>query len=117
MTGNHTAAQMRSRPVSALLTLPIRLGGIHLGRPVEAFVGQTGHLIGFEVVRRDGTHCFLPLAAADVRDDEIVVSSALVLDERIAPYYREHSLTLADLGLADPWIAEDGTVREALSAA
>jgi len=100
-----------------LLGLPVRIGGIQLARPVEAFVGRGGRLLGFEVVRRDGTSCFLPLTAADVLDDEIVVSSALVLDERIAPYYREHAISLAELDLADPWIDEDGTVGEALTAA
>ena len=108
---------MRARPLAELLRLPVRIGGIHLGRPVEALVGRTGRLLGFEVARRDGTSCFLPFAAAVVLDDEIAVRSPLVLDERIAPYYRERAIGLAQLGLVDPWIYEDGTVREALSAA
>jgi len=108
---------MRARRLSELLLLPVRIGGIQLGRPVEALVDHTGHVLGFEVARRDGTRCFLPLAAATVGEDEITVSSVLVLDERIAPYYRERATSLAQLGLTDPWIAEDGTVRETLTAA
>jgi hypothetical protein len=108
---------MRARPLSELLRLPVRIGGIQLGRPVEAYADGAGRLIGFEVATRDGCRCFLPLAAADVRDDEIAVSSALVLDERLGSYYRQHGLRLAQLAFVEPWVDEDGNLHEPLSAA
>jgi hypothetical protein len=95
------------------------LHGIELGRTVDALVApDTGRLIGFEVVCGDENHRFLPFAVAGVRDDELVLDSALMLiDERDLAFYRRHSRRLRDLGYADPWIDEDGLVHEARSAA
>jgi hypothetical protein len=49
---------------------------------------------------------------------EIAIDSALTLiDERDLEFYRRRSRRLADAGFVEPWVDEDGTVREALSAA
>ena len=83
---------MSSGPFSDLLRLPVRLNGIELARPVAAVLGEGGGLVGLEVQRRDGSRRFLPAGAAEIREDEIRVSSALVfLDERELGWYRHRS--------------------------
>ena len=87
---------MRSGPYSELLRLPVRTNGIELARPVGAFVDGDGELIGLELRFRDGTHRFLPAAAAEIRADEIHVSSTLVfLDERELVWYRRQTTSTA----------------------
>jgi hypothetical protein len=110
---------MRGRPLSELLSLPVRMHGIPLGRPVEALLDEEAvRVVGFELVCGDGAHRFLPWSVAELRADEIAVRSALaLLDERDLPFYRGRTRPLADLGLADPWVDQDGTVHEALTAA
>jgi hypothetical protein len=110
---------MEGRGASELLTLPVRVNGIQLGRPVDALLDpNVDRLVGLELVCGDGAHRFLPFAVARIGADEIEVSSSLALiDDRESAYYRRNSRRLADLGLADPWIDDDGAVREARSAA
>jgi hypothetical protein len=93
--------------------------GIHLGRPIDVLLDETGErAVGFELLCGDGAHRFLPFAVADVRDGEIAVASALtLLDEGDLEYYRARTRRLAELGLAEPWIDDDGRVREARTAA
>jgi hypothetical protein len=82
---------MRGRPATDFLSMPVRLHGIELGRTVGVLVGESD-VLGFELVCGDGARRFLPLAAAELRDDEIAVSSALVLvDEPELEYYRRRS--------------------------
>src|SRR3989442_11425666 len=106
---------MRGRPLSELLSLPVRMHGIPLGRPADALLDQeAARVVGFELVCGDGARRFLPWAVAEVRADEIAVRSALaLLDERDLAFYRERTRPLAALGLADPCVDEDGTVHEA----
>jgi hypothetical protein len=110
---------MRGRRIADLLALPVRMHGIQLGRPVQALVdAQADRLLGLELVCGDGAHRFLPFAVARVHPGEIRVSSALALiDERELDYYRRHSRRVADVGYADPWVDDDGALREARSAA
>jgi hypothetical protein len=117
MTGDD--APMGGRAASELLSLPVRLHGIELGRPVDALVDATvDRLVGLEVICGDGARRFLPFAVARVRADEIALESALTLiDERDLEFYRRRSRRLAQLDYADPWIDEDGAVHEARSAA
>lgn len=118
MTG-HDRPAVRGISVSDLLALPVRTHGIHLGQPIDVLLDAAGErVVGLELKCGDGAHRFLPFAVADVRDAEIAVASALtLLDERDLDYYRERTRPLADLGLAEPWIDDDGRVSEALSAA
>ena len=95
----------------------MRTADIHLAWPVDALVDTAGRLVGFEVAVRNGDRCFLPVAAAQIREDEIAVSSPLVLDDRALGYYRAHTTRAIELGFAEPWIDEHGMVCEALSAA
>jgi hypothetical protein len=110
---------MRGRAAADLLSLPVRLHGIELGRTVDALVDpETARVLGFEVGCGDDTRRFLPFAVAELGEDEIVLRSALTLiDERDLEFYRRRSRRLAELGYVDPWIDEQGVVHEALTAA
>jgi hypothetical protein len=113
------------RPAEALLRLPVRVRGIQLGRPVDLVLDLDGRrAIGFEVLCGDGTRRYLPLAAARVREDEIVVgSSLLLLDENDLAFYRRRARMLRALTgrvvergrrvlgpLVDVLVSEDGAV-------
>jgi hypothetical protein len=110
---------LRGRSARKLLGLPVRLHGIELGRPAGILVDlNADRVLGFEIVCGDEARRFLPFPVAELRADEIALTSALTLiDERDLEFYRRRSRRLSDLGYADPWIGEDGLVREARSAA
>lgn len=110
---------MRGRGAAELLSLPVRLHGIQLGRPIDALVDRTeDRLLGFEVLCGDGAHRFLPFSVVRVRADELAIDSALTLiDETDLDFYRRNSRHLSETGFAEPWIDDDGSVHEALSAA
>jgi hypothetical protein len=82
-----------------LLRLPVRLHGIQLGRPVDVLLDGDGRrVVGLDVLCGDEVHRFLPLAAADLRDEEIGVRSALLLlDDAELSYYRTQGRTLRGL--------------------
>jgi hypothetical protein len=110
---------LRGRSARELLGLPVRLHGIELGRPVDVLVDlHANRVLGFEIKCGDEALRFLPFAVTELRPDELGLASALTLiDERDLDFYRRRSRRLPELGLADPWIDEDGQVREARSAA
>jgi hypothetical protein len=108
-----------------LLGLPVRLNGIPLGTPVDLLVDlERRRAIGLEVLCGDEALRYLPLAAADVRDDEIAIGSALLLfDARDLAWYRRRAASLAALRgsgvrvgrrlvgrLATLVVAADGTI-------
>jgi hypothetical protein len=107
------------RAARDVLSLPVRLHGIQLGRPVDALVDpNVDRLLGFEVMCGDDTQRFLPFSVARLLDDEIRLESALTLiDERDLAFYRRRSRRLSQLGYADPWIDDDGAIHEARTAA
>jgi hypothetical protein len=89
---------VRGLPGDSLLQLPVRLHGIAIGRPVDLIVDPDGKILGVDVLCRDDQHRFLPLAAAEVLDEEIRVDSALMLLEgRELEFYRQRGRTLAGL--------------------
>ncbi len=110
---------MRGRAAAELLSLPVRMHGIHLGTPIDALVdARADRLLGFEVLCGDGARRFLPFAVARVEEDQIALDSALTLiDERDVAYYRRNSRRLAEAGYEDPWVDEDGGIHEPHSAA
>ncbi|MGH3001962.1 MAG: hypothetical protein ACRDM1_04740 [Gaiellaceae bacterium] len=110
---------MAGRAASTLLSLPVRLRGIKLGRPVDALLDEhVDRLLGFEIACGDGAQRFLPFAVAELRPDEIRIASALTLiDEPDLDFYRRNSRRLSDLGLDEPWVDDEGGVHEARSAA
>ena len=108
-----------------VLTLPVRMHGIGLGRSVELIVDvDVRRVLGVEVRCGDDTHRFLPLAAAHVRGGEIAVASPLTLLDELAFYRaRGHGLgalrgaRVANAGgevgtLRDVVFDGDGTIRE-----
>ncbi len=89
---------MRGLSGDSLLQLPIRQHGIAIGRAVDLIVDPDGRILGVDVLCRDEQHRFLPLAAAEVLDDEIRVESALtLLEDRELAFYRQRGRTLAGL--------------------
>jgi hypothetical protein len=108
-----------------VLSLPVRLHGIDLGRTVELVVDlDVRRVLGLEVRCGDEAHRFLPLAAAHVRDGEIAVASPLTLLDELAFYRgRGHGLgalrgarvatAAGTLGtLRDVVFEADGSIRE-----
>ena len=66
------------------LRLPVRRHGIELGRPVDLIVdAPSGRALGFDVLCGDDVHRFLPVAAAQLGEEEIAVGSSLMLLEDV----------------------------------
>ncbi len=84
---------------SELLRLPVRVGSVTLGYPTEVILDPAaGHIVGFEVVCRDGERRFLPLRAASVRGEDIAATSALtLLEPDHADFYRRRGRRLSAL--------------------
>jgi hypothetical protein len=116
---------MGSMVSADVLSLPVRMQGIGLGRSVELIVDvDVRRVLGFEVRCGDETHRFLPLAAAHVHDDQIAIASPLTLLDELAFYRaRGHGLgalrgaRVANAGgeagtLRDVVFEDDGAIRE-----
>jgi hypothetical protein len=82
-----------------LLERPVRLRGIQLGRPVDVLLHPSEpHALGLDVLCGDERHRFLPLSAAEVRDDHVEAASSLVLlDLRPDSFYRLRARPLSAL--------------------
>lgn len=108
-----------------LLSLPVRLNGIPLGRPLDLVLDlESRRAVGLEVLCGDEAVRYLPLAAARVHEHEIAIRSALVLfEERDLAWFRRRARTLRDLRgapvslgsralgpLADVEVGQDGTL-------
>jgi hypothetical protein len=82
-----------------MLHLPVRVGDIELGRAVDLIVDPAdGRTLGLDVLCRDGSHRYLPLAAATGHPDWIEIPSPLHLldlDER--SFYRRQATTRRSL--------------------
>ena len=62
---------------------------MRVGVVVDALLDRPlRRLVGFDVRAADGAHRFLPFPACEVRDDRLVVESALVLLDRELDFYR-----------------------------
>jgi hypothetical protein len=86
------------RRAEELLTLPVRVRGIEVGRPVDLIVDPEGsRALGFDVLCGDDAHRFLPFAVAAVRADEIEIFTPLVLlDFGQVGFYREQAAWLRE---------------------
>jgi len=117
---------------SDLLTRPVRLHGISLGRPVDLLLDRDElRALGFDVLCRDHVHRFLPLATAVLDDGNITIRSPLVLfEEDELAFYRARSLALTALQgkqvvrdggllgvLADVVVGPGGALEEVVVAA
>jgi hypothetical protein len=106
---------MGSRSATELLQLPIQLHGIRLGRPVDLLLDAAEwRALGFVVLCGDESRRFLVFAAADLQEDAIRVSSALLLLEDL-DFYRDRARSLRTLlgsgELRDLLLAPDGSVE------
>jgi PRC-barrel domain len=90
---------MKELSGDALLALPVRLHGVHLGRPVDLLLDRDRErLVGIDVLCGDETHRFLPLPTAAVGDDAIAIHSPLVLlEEDELDFYRARTFRLSAL--------------------
>jgi hypothetical protein len=72
------------------------MGGIELGRVVDVLLDELGERpVGFDVLCGDGSHRFLPYAAALLAGDEVEVGSPFVLlDRDQLEFYRRHGRAL-----------------------
>ena len=84
---------------SAVSTLqrPVRLHGIELGRPTDLLLdSDLRQVVGFVVNCADEEVRFLPYGAAQPREAEIAVQSALMLFEDVA-FYRKRGVSFRSL--------------------
>jgi hypothetical protein len=79
-----------------LLRLPVCVRGIELGRAVDVFVdAEASRALGLDVLCRDGSRRFLPLAAARVGSAAVEVDSPhVLLDLDQISFYRERAVSL-----------------------
>ena len=118
------AAAVRRFSSGDLLSLPVRLHGIELGRPVALILElEAMRLLGLEVRCPDDAHRFLPLAAARIGESEIAIGSSLLLLDEL-PFYRARGRSLQALrgwavetagaaagALKDVLVGEDGQIE------
>ena len=108
---------------ATLLGLPVRLGNIELGRPVDVVVDvQRRRALGLEVRCGDASHRFLALSVARVGEEEVAVDSPLLLlDVEQVDFYREQASTLRRMRgkqigeagtLADIVVGSDGEITD-----
>lgn len=96
----HATGRIRAVPdrfsAEQLLRLPVRLAGIHVGHAVDLILDPSqGRALGLDVLCKDELHRFLPLAAADVTDDVIELSSPFALvDDAGFEFYRDRTSSL-----------------------
>jgi hypothetical protein len=96
-----------ARRAEELLSLPVLVRGIELGRPVDLLVDRdVSRAIGFDVLCGDGAHRFLAFAVAAVTDKAIEIETPFVLlDFGQVTFYRKQATTLRELN-------GDGEVEE-----
>jgi hypothetical protein len=86
-----------SRSAVALLQLPVRLGGIQLGRPVDLLLDvEAWQVLGFVVLCGDSSQRFLPFGACQVTHDDVAVGSALLLLDDVG-FYQTRGASLRSL--------------------
>jgi hypothetical protein len=105
------------RRAEELLTPPLRVNGIELGRTVDVIVDASrSRAVGFDVRCGDGAHRFVPFAVATLGDDSIEIDSPLVLlDFNQVAFYREQGTTLRALDAPDLFIAPDGGLEDGVA--
>ena len=117
---------------SGLVRRPVVYRDIRLGVAADVLFDRAiRRLVGLEVRCGDGKDRFLPFPACEVRDEVIVVESALVLLERNLEFYRLDGCTFSELRdtrvvvgrdhdagtLADLLVSTDGEVARIVAAA
>lgn len=106
-----------------LLRRPVRVHGIHLGRPVDLLLHPTEPKgLGLDVLCGDDRHRFLPFSASVLTERHVEAASPLVLlDLRDESFYRREARSLNGLrgtplrdrsSLKDVVLARDWTISE-----
>lgn len=82
--------------MDALLKRQVRLHGVQVGVVVDVILeAAEGDPMGLEVRCEDGVHRFLPMAAATVLRDQVVVDSPFaLLDGDQLDFYRARGVAL-----------------------
>lgn len=95
----HHGGDMNELSGDAILSLPLRLHGIELGRPVDVLLDRESlRVVGLDVLCGDEVHRFLPLPTAAVGDDSLMIHSPLVLlEEDELDFYRVRTFSLRTL--------------------
>ena len=90
---------MKELSGDSILSLPLRLHGIELGRPADLLLDrETLRVVGLDVLCGDEVHRFLPLPTAAIADDGLTIHSPLVLlEEDELSFYRARAFTLTSL--------------------
>jgi hypothetical protein len=88
---------MGSLSAASALQLPVRLHGIQLARPTDLLLDlEAGQALGFVVLCGDESVRFLPYGAAQPREEEIAVQSALMLLEDV-DFYEKRGVSYRSL--------------------
>jgi hypothetical protein len=94
----------------------VRTRGIEIGHPVDIIIDVAGNrALGFDVLCRDESHRFLPLSAARLEDEQIIVESPLVLlAEDQLDFYRKRARSLRELMpvLDNVVVGRDGVLEQ-----
>jgi hypothetical protein len=90
---------MRELSGDAILSLPLRLHGIELGRPIDVLLDRESlRVVGLDVLCGDEVHRFLPLPTAAIAEDGLTIHSPLVLlEEDELGFYRARAFSLESL--------------------
>jgi hypothetical protein len=99
MRSGHHGGDVKELSGDAILSLPLRLHRIELGRPVDVLLDRESlRVVGLDVLCGDGVHRFLPLPTAAVGDDGLMIHSPLVLlEEDELGFYRARAFALRAL--------------------
>jgi hypothetical protein len=125
----HDGGDVMQLSGEAILSLPLQLHGIELGRPVDLLLDRESlRVVGLDVLCGDEVHRFLPLPTAKIGADALTIHSPLVLlEEDELSFYRARAFTLKSLRgkpvtkkqralgkLRDVVFAADGELRAVL---
>jgi hypothetical protein len=90
---------MKELSGDVILSLPLRLHGIELGRPVDLLLDRESlRVVGLDVLCGDEVHRFLPLPTAAIEEDGLTIHSPLVLlEEDELGFYRARTSSLKAL--------------------
>jgi hypothetical protein len=95
----HDCGDVNELSGDAILSLPLRLHRIQLGRPVDLLLDRESlRVVGLDVLCGDEVHRFLPLPTAVVSDHSLAIHSPLVLlEEDELDFYRNRTFSLKTL--------------------
>jgi hypothetical protein len=99
LRSGHDGGDVTELSGEAILSLPLQLHGIELGRPVELLLDRESlRVVGLDVLCGDEVHRFLPLPTAKIGADALTIHSPLVLlEEDELGFYRARAFTLKSL--------------------